>query len=282
MENLDKKLDKDALAISRQYSGKVAFTTIILSLLVILIYPTVLFLFANKVLTPLITILFLMGLTFASYIPMHEAVHGNIGGNNSKLKWLDKLIGYMMAPIIAIPFTSHQKEHFTHHKNTNKDDDPDVHIKNLFRSTKDFYKSTIQVIKTQNTFVMNNYTKAEILLSIGWRISFIVYAGLITMPVILLGWFSGAFLTIYLLSYLPHKPYKNSERWKDTNIQLFPVQWFENFIFKQNLHAIHHLFPRVPFYNYRKVFEKIEPSMRIKKTPIVRIFDHKPIKNIMR
>ena len=223
-----------------------------------------------------------MGLTFASYIPMHEAVHGNIGGNNSKLKWLDKLIGYMMAPIIAIPFTSHQKEHFTHHKNTNKDDDPDVHIKNLFRSTKDFYKSTIQVIKTQNTFVMNNYTKAEILLSIGWRISFIVYAGLITMPVILLGWFSGAFLTIYLLSYLPHKPYKNSERWKDTNIQLFPVQWFENFIFKQNLHAIHHLFPRVPFYNYRKVFEKIEPSMRIKKTPIVRIFDHKPIKNIMR
>ena len=223
-----------------------------------------------------------MGLTFASYIPMHEAVHGNIGGNNSKLKWLDKLIGYMMAPIIAIPFTSHQKEHFTHHKNTNKDDDPDVHIKNLFRSTKDFYKSTIQVIKTQNTFVMNNYTKAEILLSIGWRISFIVYAGLISMPVILLGWFSGAFLTIYLLSYLPHKPYKNSERWKDTNIQLFPVQWFENFIFKQNLHAIHHLFPRVPFYNYRKVFEKIEPSMRIKKTPIVRIFDHKPIKNIMR
>jgi len=277
-----KKLDKDALAISKQYSGKVAFTTIILSLLVILIYPTVLFLFANKVLTPLITILFLMGLTFASYIPMHEAVHGNIGGNNSKLKWLDKLIGYMMAPIIAIPFTSHQKEHFTHHKNTNKDDDPDVHIKNLFRSTKDFYKSTIQVIKTQNTFVMNNYTKAEILLSIGWRISFMIYAGLISVPVILLGWFSGAFLTIYLLSYLPHKPYKNSERWKDTNIQLFPVQWFENFIFKQNLHAIHHLFPRVPFYNYRKVFEKIEPSMRIKKTPIVRIFDHKPIKNIMR
>ena len=282
MENLDKKLDKDALAISKQYSGKVAISTIILSLLVILVYPTVLFLFANKVLTPLITIFFLMGLTFASYIPMHEAVHGNIGGNNSKLKWLDKLIGYMMAPIIAIPFTSHQKEHFTHHKNTNKDDDPDVHIKNLFRSTKDFYKSTIQVIKTQNTFVMNNYTKAEILLSIGWRISFIIYAGLISMPVILLGWFSGAFLTIYLLSYLPHKPYKNSERWKDTNIQLFPVQWFENFIFKQNLHAIHHLFPRVPFYNYRKVFEKIEPSMRIKKTPIVRIFDHKPIKNIMR
>ena len=122
MENFHKKLDKNALAISKQYSGKIAITTIILALLVVLIYPTVLFLFANKFLPPLMTIFFLMGLTFASYIPMHEAVHGNIGGNNSKLKWLDKLIGYMMAPIIAIPFTSHQKEHFTHHKNTNKDD----------------------------------------------------------------------------------------------------------------------------------------------------------------
>ena len=278
--DLDKKLNREALVISKEHSGHVAIPTIVLSLLVVLIYSTVLFLFATKHLSPLLTVFFLIGITFASYMPLHEAVHGNISGNNSKLKWLDRLIGYLMAPIIAIPFTSHQKEHFSHHKNTNKDDDPDVHIQNLFRSPKDFYKSTIQVIKTQNTFVMNNYTKAEIILSVGWRVSFVFFTGLISIPVLFFGWFGGAFLTIYLLSYLPHKPYKNSERWRDTNIQLFPIQWFENFIFQQNLHAIHHLFPRIPFYNYRKVFEKIEPSMRIKKTPIVRIFDHRPLKNI--
>ena len=62
---------------------------------------------------------------------MHEAVHGNIGGNR-KLKWLDKVIIYLMAPIVVIPFTSHQKEHFAHHKHTNGEGDPDVHIKNLF------------------------------------------------------------------------------------------------------------------------------------------------------
>ena len=231
--NLDKTLDIAALAISKKHSGKIAVPTIILSVLTIFLYSIVLFLFASNFLSPLLTLLLLPFLTFASYIPMHEAVHGNISGNNKKFKWLDRVVGHLMAPVIAIPFTSHQKEHFTHHKNTNNDDDPDVHIKNLFRSPKDFYKSTIQVIKTQNTFVMNSYTKAEIMLSIGWRISFVVYAGFTSIPVIFLGWFSGAFLTIYLLSYLPHKPYKNSERWKDTNIQLFPIQWFENFIFKK-------------------------------------------------
>ena len=36
----------------------------------------------------------------------------------------------------------------------------------------------------------------------------------------------------------------------------------------QNYHSIHHLFPRVPFYTYRAVFEKIEPVMLTKEGPI--------------
>ena len=275
--NLQKKIDIEALEISLDHSGKLAIPTIILSFLVVLTYSVILFFFAINLLSPTLTILFLIGITFASYVPMHEAVHGNIGGSNKKFSWLDKSIGYLMAPIIAIPFTSHKKEHLAHHRHTNTGDDPDVHIKNLFKSPKEFYKATIRVIKTQNTFVMNNFTRAEIGLSIGWRLLFIYFTGLMSIPVLFFGWFLGAFLTIYLLSYLPHKPYENSERWENTSIQLFPIQWLENLIFQQNLHAIHHLFPRIPFYNYRKVFEKIEPSMRIKKTPIVRIMDHKPL-----
>lgn len=275
--NLQKKIDMEALVISIVHSGKVAIPTVILSFVVVLTYCMVLFFFAIKLLSPLLTILILAGITFASYVSMHEAVHGNIGGKNHKFRWLDKSIGHLMAPIIAIPFTSHKEEHLAHHKYTNTGADPDVHIKNLFKSPKDFYKTTIRVIKTQNTFFVNNLTRAEIGVSIGWRLLFIYFTGLMSIPVLFFGWFLGAFLTIYLLTYLPHKPYEHSERWKNTNIQLFPIQWLENIIFQQNLHAIHHLFPRVPFYNYRKVFEKIEPSMRMRKTPIVRILDHNPL-----
>ena len=271
--DLDKKLNREALVISKEHSGHVAIPTIILAVAAVFLYLTVLFSFANNFLSPLLTVPLLAVLTFMSYTPMHEAVHGNISGKNGKLKWLDKAVGYLMAPIIAIPYTSHQKEHFTHHKNTNKDDDPDVHIQNWFNSPKHFFMGSIRIIKTQNTFVMNNYTKVEIFISLGWRLLFVFFTGLMSIPVLFLGWFSGAFLTLYLLSYLPHKPYKETARYKNTNIRLFPIQWVENFIFQHNLHAVHHLFPRIPFYNYRKVFEKIEPSMRIKKTPIVRIFD---------
>ena len=275
--HLDKTLDIAALAISKKHSGKIAVPTIILSVLTIFLYSIVLFLFANNFLSPLLTVPLLAVLTFISYTPMHEAVHGNVGGKNKRFKWMDKVVGYLMAPIIAIPFTSHQKEHFTHHVHTNKDKDPDVHIKNWFNSPKHFFMGSIRIIKTQNTFVMNNYTKVEIFISLGWRLLFVFFTGLMSIPVLFLGWFSGAFLTLYLLSYLPHRPYKETARYKNTNIRLFPIQWVENLMFQHNLHAVHHLFPMIPFYNYRKVFQKIKPIMRAKGTPIVNIINHRPL-----
>ena len=92
--NLQKKIDIEALDISINHSGKVAIPTIILSFLVVLTYCVILFFFAIKLLSPTLTIIFLIGITFASYVPMHEAVHGNIGGSNKKFRWLDKSIGY--------------------------------------------------------------------------------------------------------------------------------------------------------------------------------------------
>jgi beta-carotene hydroxylase len=275
--HLDKTLDIAALAISKKHSGKIAVPTIILSVLTIFLYSIVLFLFANNFLSPLLTVPLLAVLTFISYTPMHEAVHRNVGGKNKRFKWMDKVVGYLMAPIIAIPFTSHQKEHFTHHVHTNKDKDPDVHIKNWFNSPKHFFMGSLRIIKTQNTFVMNNFTRVEIFISLGWRLLFVLYTGLMSIPVLFLGWFFGAFLTLYLLSYLPHRPYKETARYKNTNIRLFPIQWVENLMFQHNLHAVHHLFPMIPFYNYRKVFQKIKPIMRAKGTPIITILNQRAV-----
>ena len=266
---MKKYLEREALRISKQYSGEVAMPTICLTISIIFLFLTILFLFANEYLSPVFTTLLLTFLTFASYIPIHEAVHGNIGGNNKKFKWLDNLVGYFMAPFFGAPFTSHYKEHLMHHSQTNTNKDPDSHIKDLFKSPKHFFKAVPTAIITQYTFAINSYTAVEIIFIIGWRLLFILYTGLISILVLFFSWFFGTFLLLYLLSYLPHKPYTDSARWKNTNIRLFPIQWLENLIFQQNLHAIHHLFPRIPFYNYRKVFQKIEPTLREKDTPII-------------
>lgn len=271
------QLEREAAQISKRHSGMIAFPTIGLALLIFCLYIFVLFMFANGYLGPLISTLLLGILTFASYTPLHEAVHGNVGGSNRKYKWLDYVVGLLMSPLISIPFNSHKKEHLAHHAHTNSHEDPDVHLQNMFESVKDCYRETLRAIKTQNTFVMDNFTRTEIAVTIGWRLLFVLSTGVGSVPVLFFGWFSGAFLTTFLFSYLPHQPFKDAARWKNTNIQLFSVRWFENLMFQQNLHAVHHLFPRVPFYNYRKVFDKLEPTMRKKETPIIDMINRRPI-----
>ena len=271
------QLEREAAQISKRHSGMIAFPTIGLALLIFCLYIFVLFMFASGYLGPLISTLLLGILTFASYTPLHEAVHGNVGGINTKYKWLDYVVGLLMSPLISIPFNSHKKEHLAHHAHTNSDEDPDVHLQNMFESVKDCYRETLRAIKTQNTFVMDNFTRTEIAVTIGWRLLFVLSTGVGSVPVLFFGWFSGAFLTTFLFSYLPHQPFKDAARWKNTNIQLFSVRWFENLMFQQNLHAVHHLFPRVPFYNYRRVIDKLEPSMRKIETPIIDIINRRPI-----
>lgn len=275
----NKHLDKEAAVISKEFSGEIALPTMLMAALVIVLFSYVLFSYANQDLSPLLAILLIGIITFASYTPLHEAVHGNVSGNNGKLKWLDKLVGYLLAPIMFISFTSHRKEHFMHHRYTNHEKkDPDVHIENLFKSPKHFIICTMTVVKRQNTFLMNNYTRAEIALSIGWRLLFIFFTGLMSIPVLVLGWFLGASLNIYLLSYKPHKPYKETDRYKDTKISLFPLQLLEVFMFYQNLHAVHHLFPRIPFYKYRQFFDRIETTLKVNGTPFYSILNDRPLK----
>ena len=51
-----------------------------------------------------------------------------------------------------------------------------------------------------------------------------------------------------------------------------PLEWFW---LGQNLHSIHHLFPRVPFYRYHALHRRIEPIMRAHGTPILGVFSRR-------
>ena len=88
----------------------------------------------------------------------------------------------------------------------------------------------------------------------------------------------GGFFTAYWFAYRPHIPYQDPTRYRNTNSLIMPawmkpVEWFW---LGQNLHSIHHLFPRVPFYRYHALHREIEPVMRAHGTPIVGIFSRQP------
>ena len=275
----NKILDKKAINTSKSYTGGIAIPTIAFSAIILTAFILVLALFTFGYLGTFISTILLVFVTYASYTPLHEAVHGNISGANKKYRWLNNVIGYMMAPIIGIPYTSHKVEHLTHHRCTNQEKDPDVHIKNWFKSPIDFVRCTVKVIWTQNTFVLNRNTIFEIAFSVLWRAIFVIFTGFYGFIVIFFGWFMGGMITVYLFSYKPHQPYENTQRYKNTSTMLYPkslkmLQWS---MFGQNFHTIHHLFPQVPFYHYQKLFSAVEAELRANETPVVSIVSGKPM-----
>lgn len=283
-------LNKEAIAAAKPYMGRVSWITIGLTGFVMFAYTANLILFAMGY-TPAWLATILMGVfTYMSYTPLHEAAHGNIHGNNERLQWLNDLCGYLMAPMISIPFASHRHEHFTHHRYTNiPDKDPDFVAQGLGKGLVTAAITVLKFIWVQNSyFARHRWNKAslkekiiyclEVIFSIGWKAAFIT---LTAQPgvavVILLGYLLGGYFTGYWFAYRPHLPYKETKRYKNTNSMLMP-KWMkplEWFWLGQNLHSIHHLFPRVPFFKYHSLHADIEPILRAQGTPIIGIFDRK-------
>ena len=285
-------LNKQAIASARPYMGDVAWPTVVLSMAVVAGYVVNLALFAAGTMPAWMSLLALAALTYFAYTPLHEAVHGNINGEYDNLKWLNDLCGYLMAPMIGIPYSSHRVEHFTHHRYTNQPDkDPDYFVSEIQGGPAAALATVAKFFWVQNTFFLKNYWSSaslrervlyslEVLVSVGWRLAFlVVLARADALAVVLLGYLLGGFFTAYWFAYRPHLPYTESKRYRNTNSLIMPgwMKPLEWFWLGQNLHSIHHLFPRVPFYRYHALHREIEPILRAHGTPIVGIFSRAPV-----
>ena len=148
----------------------------------------------------------------------------------------------------------------------------------------------------QNTFLFREYWAtasrrerliyfAEMILFVAWRVAFIgLVARELDWLLLLLGYLIGAFFTAYWFAYRPHLPYENPARYQNTNSMIMP-RWMkplEWFWLGQNLHSIHHLFPRVPFYRYHALHREIEPILRAQGTPVIGVFSRQPIADAQR
>ena len=285
-------LNRQAIDMAREYTGAVAWPTVLLTAAVIAGVVLTLGAFASGALSLWLAIPLYAALTYMSYTPLHEAAHGNIHGGRDNMKWLNDLCGYLVAPIIMVPYASHTVEHFTHHRYTNQDGkDPDYVISNMAKGPVAMLVTVFQFMWVQNSFfAQKHWVKAtvreqviyvmEIAFSVGWRIAFIA---LVARPdaalVIGASYVIGGLFTAYWFAYRPHIPYQDSTRYRNTNSLIMP-RWmkpFEWFWLGQNLHSVHHLFPRVPFYRYHALHREIEPIMRAHGTPIVGVFSRKPV-----
>lgn len=285
-------MNKQAIQAAKKHMNIVAWPTVLLTVAVLAAFATTLGLFAAGLLSAWIATPLIGALTYISYTPLHEAAHGNIHGGRDEYKWLNDLCGYLVAPLIMVPYASHTVEHFTHHRHTNQPGkDPDYVVSNMGKGPMRAFITVFQFLWVQNSFfVQSHWAKAtpgerltyltEISVSLAWRAAFIA---LVSQPgtvmVIVVGYLLGGLFTAYWFAYRPHIPYQDPARYRNTNSLIMP-RWMkplEWFWLGQNLHSIHHLFPRVPFYRYHVLHREIEPALRAHGTPIVGIFSRKPV-----
>ncbi|AMQ90678.1 fatty acid desaturase family protein [Marinobacter sp. LQ44] len=284
-------LNKQAIAAAKKHMGEVAWPTVALTFATVGAFALTLALFAAGLLPAWAATLLIGALTYFSYTPLHEAVHNNIHGEHDQLTWLNHLCGYLVAPLIAVPYQSHRLEHFTHHRYTNQPDkDPDFLISGMGRGPFSALLTVLRFLWVQNTFFARQHWgnasrreraiySIELMVSIGWRA---VFLALVSQSgaavVVLLGYLIGGAFTAYWFAYRPHLPYKEPKRYRNTNSLIMPTAMkpLEWFWLGQNLHSIHHLFPRVPFYRYHALHREIEPVLRAHGTPIIGIFNRRP------
>lgn len=285
-------LNKQAIATSKQYTGELAWPTVAMALIVVGAFIGNLWLFAAGVMPFWAALLAYAVLTYMSYTPLHEAAHGNIHGKYDRLQWLNDLCGYLVAPLIMVPYSTHKVEHFTHHRFTNQPEkDPDFIVSGMRHGFLALIENGLKFLWVQNTFLFRNYWAtaslrergiyfAEVIFALGWRAVFLLTVARENAWVLLLvGYLIGAFFTAYWFAYRPHFPYDERARYRNTSSLIMPA-WMkplEWFWLGQNLHSVHHLFPRVPFYRYHALHRDIEPILRAHGTPVLGIFSRREI-----
>jgi fatty acid desaturase len=200
---------------------------------------------------------------YAAFTPLHEAVHRSV----SRFALLNGAVGRLSALLLLAPFPVAKHFHLEHHRFTNdRERDPDAWsglgpawLLPLRWATQDlhYYRLFLRALRT-----LGLSARIESLVTSGLGLGLLTIAwlhghgGLVLLQVIL-----PARLAILVLAfsfdYLPHFPYgvtAAQDRYRTTRV--FDSALLNLVLLGQAYHLIHHLYPAVPFYRYRALWEQ--------------------------
>lgn len=271
------ELDRRATRAALRQRGAFAWPTVVLALAVATAYFANLALVATGDMPVVLGFVLCAALTYMAYTPVHEAVHSNISGAHPGLRWVNEACGLLCAQIVWFPLTGHRLEHLQHHGHTNDPEhDPDFHIRGFADGPLAAVRCAVRVGSDQTTLFARQYWAkssagtraaylAELTVQIGWRVAAIYAMGLaVGLFVVIGGLVAGLSFLTYWFGYRVHHPYDDPARYRNTTALILPKEWtpLRWFLLGQDMHAVHHLFPHVPFYRYARLFREIEPILR--------------------
>ncbi|WP_320665119.1 beta-carotene hydroxylase [Prochlorococcus sp. MIT 1223] len=198
---------------------------------------------------------------------IHDACHNAAHPN----RWINQAMGHGAAILLGFSFPVFTRVHLEHHKYVNDPkNDPD-HIVSTFGpvwliAPRFFYHEYFFFERK----LWRRYELMQWGIERGLFIS-IVLAGLKFnfMNIIYNLWFGPALMVGVTLGiffdYLPHRPFLSRNRWK--NARVYPSKTMNWLIMGQNYHLVHHLWPSIPWFEYKPAYEVTKPLLDSKGSP---------------
>jgi beta-carotene hydroxylase len=220
------------------------------------------------------------------YMPLHEATHKNIMGKSDRGRWIEDAIGLLASIPTGIEFTSHRAGHMRHHAYTNDPArDPDHFTEGrLSELPLKFYGMTmlyaflpffvlvppLRILlpsvlreKLENKEGSTSEGKAQLRY---WLLSTAVLVVCLATghgsEALMLWWLPARIQLCWLMfifAWYPHHPAKETSRYRHTRVAVFPGSGL--LIRGHDYHAIHHLYPRVPHYRLKAVWNELSDDL---------------------
>jgi fatty acid desaturase len=213
----------------------------------------------------------------------HEAIHRNISGGNPRLRWMNEAIGQFGSIWFFLPFPAFKAVHLAHHGAPNDpatDGDMWVARKHplavaascltilagyevqLWRLAREGKLSRANLISIYGQRLLaSSAVIAAFALGYGTEAFFLwVLPALIVMP----------FLAVFF-AFIVHRPHDETDPYRSSNVILARgfLQPLVTAIFVfQNYHLVHHLNPRIPFYQYGEHFRARRAELERMNAPI--------------
>lgn len=198
----------------------------------------------------------------------HEAAHRNVVGP----MWANHVIGVLgMFPYVT-PYFMQRWIHLEHHRKTNRPEDPNfVYLDGPFSSIWLRYPRAMRYARTLlDRDPRTSWQKASDLSVLGIIVAIHVHALwqgylldlllLWALPVVIAKWIMD-----WYINYLPHAGLP-VDRFRGTRI--VDAGWLTPLILCHNYHAIHHLWPGIPWHRYPAVYREKLDYLREHRVPI--------------
>ncbi len=271
----------DDTKLWQQHAGFVAWPTLLLSLAVLTAWLAVAVSAWRGSLSGVATFFLQTVLAYLAFTPLHEASHGNIAGRHKRLKGLETGLGWLSGLPLLAPYPAFRKLHLQHHGHTNDEEhDPDFWVAGTSRWAilwrcatilpHYYWRIVVGTLRSPATrdvaslAILSVYASTAVALSLAGHGAWVLTA-----------WVGPALLAAGFLAFafdwLPHQPHDQRDRYRNSRILLFPGLGV--LLTNQNLHLVHHLYPRIPFYRYGTFFHEARPALTAKGAPIVDLTD---------